>query len=243
MEDNLNESKKTETDGTTEAEAAAEAAVAEAAAADQAEGKAVTAKAEAEAEAEAASGAEAEAGADKENKDKEKGREKDKDKGFLGKKKQNAENEKLRKQNDALLNEISELKEKYTRLAAEYDNFRKRTAKENETRYTDAKADVWKSIIGITDDFERALRMTVPEECQSYKDGVNLIYKKFTDAMSSSGIEEIKAQGEQFDPGLHNAVMHTDSEEAGENEIVEVFEKGYRLGDKVIRHSMVKVAN
>lgn len=168
---------------------------------------------------------------------------KDKDKSFLGKKKQNAEIEKLRKENESLQNEVSDSKERYLRLAAEYENFRKRTAKENETRYADAKADVWKSIISITDDFERALKAELPEEYQSYKDGVNLIYKKFMDAMTSSGIEEIEALGEQFDPSFHNAVMHIDSEDAGDNEIVEVFEKGYRLGDKVIRCSMVKVAN
>lgn len=176
-------------------------------------------------------------------KDEECEEKKNKEKSFLSKKKQNAELEKLKKENETLQNEAADLKERYTRLAAEYENYRKRTAKENETRYADAKADVWKSIINITDDFERALKAEVPEECQSYKDGVNLIYKKLTDAMTSSGIEEIQALGEQFDPNFHNAVMHIDSEEAGENEIVEVFEKGYRLGDKVIRCSMVKVAN
>lgn len=166
-----------------------------------------------------------------------------KDKSFLGKKKQNAEIEKMQKMNDELQGELDEQKDKYARLAAEYDNYRKRTSKEIDMRYADAKADVWKNIINIVDDFERVIKADIPVECQNYKDGVNLIYKKLTEMMASAGIEEIKALNEQFDPELHNAVMHIDSDEAGENEVVEVFMKGYKLGDKVIRFSMVKVAN
>ena len=166
-----------------------------------------------------------------------------KDKSFLGKKKQNAEIEKLQKVNQELQVELDEQKDKYARLAAEYDNYRKRTTKEIDMRYADAKADVWKNIINIVDDFERVIKADIPVECQNYKDGVNLIYKKLTEMMTAAGIEEIKALNEQFDPELHNAVMHIDSDEAGENEVVEVFMKGYKLGDKVIRFSMVKVAN
>ena len=166
-----------------------------------------------------------------------------KEKGFLGKKKQNAEIGKLQQQIEAAKAEAEEWKEKYARLAAEYDNYRKRTTKELDARYTDAKADTWKDILGIIDDFERALQAEISPECQNYKDGVNLIYKKLTDIMASAGIEEIRSLHEPFDPELHTAVMHIDSEEAGENEVVEVLMKGYRLGDKVIRHSMVKVAN
>ena len=166
-----------------------------------------------------------------------------KDKSFLGKKKQNAEIEKMQKMNDGLQGELDEQKDKYARLAAEYDNYRKRTSKEIDLRYADAIADVWKNLINIVDDFERVIKADIPVECQNYKDGVNLIYKKLTEMMASAGIEEIKALNEQFDPELHNAVMHIDSDEAGENEVVEVFMKGYKLGDKVIRFSMVKVAN
>ncbi|MFR1517630.1 MAG: nucleotide exchange factor GrpE [Clostridia bacterium] len=173
----------------------------------------------------------------------EKQGEEKKEKSFLGKKKQNAEFNKLQQQNETLKKEMEEVKDRYTRLAAEYDNYRKRTAKEIDMRYEDAKADVWKNIIGIIDDFERALQAEILPECQNYKEGVNLIYKKLSDMMASSGIEEIKALHEPFNPELHNAVMHIDSEDAGENEVVEVFVKGYRLGDKVIRPSMVKVAN
>jgi len=165
------------------------------------------------------------------------------EKSFLGKKKKNAEAEKFQKEITDLKSEIDEQKDKYARLAAEYDNYRKRTAKEIDMRYTDAKADVWKSIISVIDDFERVINTEIPEECHNFKDGVNLIYKKLTEMMAAAGIEEIKALNEQFDPELHNAVMHIDSEEAGENEVVEVFMKGYKLGDKVIRCSMVKVAN
>jgi len=165
------------------------------------------------------------------------------EKSFLGKKKKNAEAEKFQKEITDLKSEIDEQKDKYARLAAEYDNYRKRTAKEIDMRYTDAKADVWKNIISVVDDFERVINTEIPGECQNFKDGVNLIYKKLTEMMTAAGIEEIKALNEQFDPELHNAVMHIDSEEAGENEVVEVFMKGYKLGDKVIRCSMVKVAN
>ncbi len=168
---------------------------------------------------------------------------KEKEKSFLGKKKQNAELGKLQQQNEALKKETEEWKDKYTRLAAEYDNYRKRTAREIDARYDDAKADVWKNVLGILDDFERAMQAEILPECQNYKDGVALIYKKLSDLMTSSGIEEIKALHEPFNPEMHNAVMHIDSEEAGENEVVEVFMKGYKLGDRVIRHSMVKVAN
>ena len=165
------------------------------------------------------------------------------EKGFLGKKKKNSEIEKLQKKIDELTNENKEQTDKYARFAAEYDNYRKRTAKEIDMRYSDAKADVWRNIISVVDDFERVIKTDIPTECQNYKEGVNLIYKKLTEMMTAAGIEEIKALNEQFDPELHNAVMHVESEEAGENEIVEVFMKGYKLGDKVIRFSMVKVAN
>lgn len=170
-------------------------------------------------------------------------KEEKKDKSFIGKKKQNAEIEKLQKLNSDIQLELDEQKDKYARLAAEYDNYRKRTAKEIDMRYSDAKADVWKNIITIVDDFERVMQAEIPVECQGYKEGVNIIYKKLNEMMAAAGIEEIKALNEQFDPELHNAVMHIDSDEAGENEIVEVFMKGYKLGDKVIRFSMVKVAN
>ena len=149
----------------------------------------------------------------------------------------------MQKVNQELQIELDEQKDKYARLAAEYDNYRKRTSKEIDMRYADAKADVWKNIISIVDDFERVIKADIPVECQNYKDGVNLIYKKLTEMMAAAGIEEIKALNEQFDPELHNAVMHIDSDEAGENEVVEVFMKGYKLDDKVIRFSMVKVAN
>ena len=169
--------------------------------------------------------------------------EKKTEKSFLGKKKKNAELEKLQKEITELKAEVDEQKDRYARLAAEYDNYRKRTAKEIDMRYTDAKTDVWKNIISVVDDFERVINTEIPGECQNFKDGVNLIYKKLTEMMASAGIEEIKALNEQFDPELHNAVMHIEDENAEESQVVEVFMKGYAKGDKVLRHSMVKVAN
>ncbi len=166
-----------------------------------------------------------------------------KNKSFLGKKKENAEVLKLQKELETQKQALDEQNEKYTRLAAEYDNYRKRTTKEIDQRYNDAKCDVWKNIITVVDDFERVLNTQIPEECKNYSDGVSLIYKKLQELMKSAGIEEIPALNEQFDPQLHNAVMHIESDEAGENEVVEVFMKGYKLADKVIRCSMVKVAN
>lgn len=166
-----------------------------------------------------------------------------KSKSFMSKKKENSEIQKLKKQIEEMQSTIDEQSDKYSRLAAEYDNYRKRTSKEMEQRYNDAKSDVWKNLLSVVDDFERVLSVQIPEECSNYSEGVNLIYKKLTDIMKSTGIEEIKALNEQFDPEYHNAVMHIESDEAGENEIVEVFMKGYKLDDKVIRCSMVKVAN
>ena len=115
------------------------------------------------------------------------------EKGFLGKKKKNSEIEKLQKKIDELTNENKEQTDKYARLAAEYDNYRKRTAKEIDMRYSDAKADVWRNIISVVDDFERVIKTDIPPECQNYKEGVNLIYKKLTEMMTAAGIEEIKA--------------------------------------------------
>ena len=123
--------------------------------------------------------------APEETKEMEKETTEKKEKSFLGKKKQNADLNKLQQQNEMLKNEIDEWKDKYTRLAAEYDNYRKRTLKEIDMRYDDAKVDVWKNIIGIIDDFERALQAEILPECQNYKDGVQLIYKKLWDIMDT----------------------------------------------------------
>lgn len=165
------------------------------------------------------------------------------EKSFLGKKKQNAEINKLKTQLEEKEALCEDMKNRTLRLAAEFDNYKKRTAREMESIYIDAKADTVKNIIPVIDNFERALSTNVCNECSSYKEGVQLIYKQLMDILTSMGVEEINALGEQFDPDLHNAVMHVEDENAKANEIVEVFQKGYRIDKKVIRYSMVKVAN
>lgn len=138
--------------------------------------------------------------------------------------------------------QIAEANDKYTRLFAEYDNYRKRSAKEREGIYTDAYVDAIGEILPILDNMERALQYK-DNDSENIARGLEMIMKSFIDTLSKMGVSEIEALGATFDPNLHNAVMHVDDEAYGENEIVEVFMKGYRKGDKVLRHSMVKVAN
>ena len=131
--------------------------------------------------------------------------------------------------------------DKYLRLAAEYDNYRKRTAKEKEALWTSAKADTAAAFLPVYDNLERAVKQETADE--AYKKGVEMTMNQLKEVFSKLGIEEIPALGEQFDPNLHNAVMHIDSEELGENVISQVFQAGFRCGEKVIRFSMVQVAN
>ena len=135
----------------------------------------------------------------------------------------------------------NDINEKYMRTLAEYDNYRKRTIKEKETIYPEAKAIVIEKILPILDNFSRALESA--DNKDAFYEGIVMLKKQLDDALASLGVEEIKAVGEEFNPELHNAVMHIDDEEQGENVIVEEFQKGYKIGDRVIRHSMVKVAN
>ena len=131
--------------------------------------------------------------------------------------------------------------DKYLRLAAEYDNYRKRTAKEKEALWTDIKADTAAAFLPVYDNLERAVNQVTADE--AYKKGVEMTMNQLKEVFSKLGITEIPALGEQFDPNLHNAVMHIDSEELGENVISQVFQAGFRCGEKVIRFSMVQVAN
>lgn len=142
--------------------------------------------------------------------------------------------EKLRKQMD-------EKEEQYLRLAAEYDNFRKRSQKEKEGIYQGAKSDAVAAFLPVYDNLERALKQETADE--AYKKGVEMTMTGLKDILSKLGVEEIPALGATFDPSLHNAVMHVEDESAGENTVVEVFQSGFRLGEKVIRFAMVKVAN
>lgn len=131
--------------------------------------------------------------------------------------------------------------EKYLRLLAEYDNFRKRSAKEKESAWTDAKASTAAEFLSVYDNLERALKAPCSDE--AFLKGVEMTMKAMKDVLTKLGIEEIPALGETFDPALHNAVMHVEDSEAGENTIVEVFQTGFQTGGKVVRFSMVKVAN
>lgn len=129
------------------------------------------------------------------------------------------------------------------RTAAEFDNFKKRTAKEKEAIYNDGVSDTLSAFLPLIDSMERAEKSFSESEDKSLKEGFDLIMRQMKEALNKIGIKEIKSVGEQFDPELHNAVMHIDDEAFGANEIVEEFQKGYILEEKVIRHSMVKVAN
>ena len=141
----------------------------------------------------------------------------------------------------ALEKEKADLNDKFLRICAEYDNFRKRSQKEKDALYGDIKANTVTQFLPVYDNLERALKQNTEDE--AYKKGVEMIMTQFCTTLEKMGVTEIKCLGEKFDPTMHNAVMHVDDEEKGENEIVEVFQKGFKLGDKVIRFAMVKVAN
>lgn len=144
---------------------------------------------------------------------------------------------------EKLTAQLAEEQDKYLRLMAEYDNFRKRTAKEREGIYTDAYCDALGQILPIIDNLERAAQYSADDPDSPMAKGIELTIKSCVEALNKMGVYEIEALGKQFDPNLHNAVMHIDDEAFGENEIVEVFMKGYIKGEKVLRFSMVKVAN
>ena len=137
--------------------------------------------------------------------------------------------------------ELAAEKDKYLRLCAEYDNFRKRSQKEKDAIYTDVRANTLTSFLPVYDNLVRALNQ--PTEDEAYKKGVEMIMAQFKATMEKLGVTEMDCLGQKFDPAFHNAVMHVDDEEKGDNEIVEVFQQGFMLGDKVIRFAMVKVAN
>ncbi len=147
---------------------------------------------------------------------------------------------KYKEENKKLNNELEALKDRLLRVTAEYENFRKRTAKEKEGIYTDACVDVLKEIVPNLDNLERALE--AEGNIEDMKKGVEMTLKGFKSALEKLGVEEIETE-EGFDPNIHQAVMHIEDENFGKNSVAEVFMKGYKRGDKVIRHSVVKVAN
>ena len=149
---------------------------------------------------------------------------------------------------DPLLSELESLKDqvagqedKYLRLAAEYDNYRKRTAKEKESLWTDVKADTAGAFLPVYDNLERALKQDTADE--AFKKGVEMTMNQLKEVLTKLGITEIPAQGQPFDPKYHNAVMHVEDESLGQNVVAEVFQTGFQCGEKVIRFAMVKAAN
>ena len=144
-------------------------------------------------------------------------------------------------QDDAMAKKLKEQEEKYLRLAAEYDNYRKRTAKEKESLWTDAKVDTVKALLPVYDNLERAIQQETTDE--AYKKGVEMTMNQLKEVLNKLGVTEIPALGQPFDPNFHNAVMHIDDEKLGENTIAQVFQAGFQCGDKVVRFAMVQVAN
>jgi len=151
---------------------------------------------------------------------------------------------KNKKKKDKTQELIEELKDKVTRQMAEFDNFRKRTDKEKSQMYDMGAKDIVEKILPVLDNFERGLATATEEEkTQPFVEGMDKIYKQMVTTLEAAGVKEIECLGKEFNPDFHNAVMHVEDEEAGENIIVEVFQKGYTYKDTVVRHSMVKVAN
>ena len=138
--------------------------------------------------------------------------------------------------------ELEEKNDQLLRLAAEYDNFRKRSQREKESIYSDVKANVLGDLLPVIDNFERALDGS-GDELESFRKGVDMIFNQLLEVMKKHGVESFGEVGDEFDPNFHSAVMHIESEDLGENVIAQVFSKGYKVGEKVIRPATVQVAN
>lgn len=153
--------------------------------------------------------------------------------------------EKNADERDAIIEELNEklleANDKYLRTVAEYDNFRKRSQKEKEAIFSDSKTDIIGKFLPVIDNFERAA--SAETDLESYKKGIEMTVNQLLDVFKSFGVEAYGEKGEDFDPNIHNGVMHVDDETLGENVISEVYMKGYKIGDKVIRHATVIVAN
>lgn len=143
---------------------------------------------------------------------------------------------------ESLAKTLADEQDKYLRLAAEYDNYRKRTAKEKEAIYADAKIDTIKGMLGVYDNLERGIAQYGDED-SPHRKGLEMIMTQFKDCLTKLGVEQMDCVGKPFDPEKHNAVMHVDDEQYGENEVVEVLQQGFTLGEKVLRFAIVKVAN
>ena len=140
-----------------------------------------------------------------------------------------------------LQKKLDEANDRLLRTAAEYDNFRRRTQKEKEAIYADSKAEVIGKLLPVIDNFERAA--AAEADAENYKKGIEMTVRQLLDALAAMGVESYGAAGDEFDPNIHNGVMHVDDETLGENVVTDVFIKGYKVAGKVIRHASVKVAN
>ena len=156
-------------------------------------------------------------------------------------KNENSDLETLKAQLKEEKEKSDEYYEHLKRNMAEFDNYKKRISKEKDMMYNTISADIISELLPILDNFDKALNAETADE--SYKNGMAMIYNQFNETLQKLGVEEIDALNKVFDPNFHEAVMHIEDESFGEKEIVEVFRKGYKIGDKIIRHAMVKVAN
>ena len=159
----------------------------------------------------------------------------------FGRKKEDERAAALEAEKEALEKEKAALNDKYLRICAEYDNFRRRSQKEKDNLYGEIRANTVQQFLPVYDNLERALKQGTEDE--AYRKGVEMIMTQFENTLEKLGVKKIESLGQTFDPKLHNAVMHVDDEEQGENTIVEVFQEGFTVNDKVIRFAMVKVAN
>ena len=158
-----------------------------------------------------------------------------------GEKKEKAKEEKAEAKDEKKAESPQGASDAYLRLLAEYDNYRKRSQKEKDSLYADIKADTVTKFLPVYDNLVRALKQGTEDE--AYRKGVEMIMNQFCSTLEKLGVTKTDSLGQKFDPKFHNAVMHVEDDEKGENEIVEVFQDGFMLGDKVIRFAMVKVAN
>ncbi|MBQ8495958.1 MAG: nucleotide exchange factor GrpE [Clostridia bacterium] len=152
-----------------------------------------------------------------------------------------ADNKEMKKLEEKLAKaeaDLAAMNDKYLRMIAEYDNYRKRSVKEKEGAYADAYGDAISAILPVIDNLERALMFS---DGEALTEGVRMTLKQFADTMSRLGVSAYGERGEEFDPNIHNAIMQVEDGELDENKIAEVLQKGYRKGDKIIRHAMVKV--
>ncbi len=150
--------------------------------------------------------------------------------------------EELKKALEAKEKELSDANSKYLTMLAEYDNFRRRSAKEKESTYADAYLDVLSQILPVIDNLERAAAFS-SDNPENVAKGLDMTLRSFTETLEKLGVKETESLGKTFDPNVHNAVMHTEDDTLGEQEICEVLQKGYMMGDRVLRYAMVKVAN